>query len=323
MNRENAKNIIVDKVKSLPTLPDVINRLLPLFQNENVNIDDLIDVISYDPAISARLLKVANSAYYGFMHKVATVRHSIIVLGLREMKSLALGITVFDTMKGLGSQSLISHDDLWLHSIGSAMAAKMLCRSARGVNAEVAFTASLFHDIGKLVLDGFFKSDYMKVIENTSQGVIMFEAEENVFGFEHGEVGGWLCESWKLPSDLIYPVMYHHHLERVDSTWKVMAAVVHCADFLCKRAGIGFGSDAKTEQTPTDASEAQTIDEDDLDNVLKKEHSDIKDSSDAKTEQIPTDALEVLKIKENNLSSIIEELAGEKDKARSFVSAIK
>jgi len=102
MNREDAKNIIVDKVKSLPTLPNVIHRLLPLLQNENVNIDDLIDVISYDPAISARLLKVANSAYYGFMQKIATVRHAIIILGLREMKSLALGITVFDTMKGLG-----------------------------------------------------------------------------------------------------------------------------------------------------------------------------------------------------------------------------
>jgi len=265
MDKAKARDTVVDKVKTLPTLPNIIYQLLQLLQYGDVDIEEVVEVITYDLAISTRLLKVANSAYYGFMKKITTVRHAISVLGFRQVKSLALGITVFETMKGIGGKSSIDHKQLWLHSIGCGMAARLICRFAPAIDPETAFTASLLHDIGKLVMDGFYGTHYQKVMEKVSQGVQQFTAEEQIFGFDHGEVGGWLCERWKLPSELTYPIMYHHHIQRAQGDWKTIAAIVHCADYLSKRL-----SD-ETAPSPSDAAlRVLAVRGEELDDVLKE-----------------------------------------------------
>jgi len=282
-----ARNIVIDKVKSLPTLPDVIHKVLSLVQGEDASAKTLGDFISYDQAISARLLKVANSAYYGFMKEIITVQHAIVILGFREVKSLVLGITVFDTMNKTDSEASIVREEFWMHSIGCALAGQIICKKVEGVDADIAFTSAILHDIGKLVLDGFFASEYKGVLEKVRMnGISMVEAEEEVMGFTHADVGGWLCARWNFPLTLVSPVSFHHQLEKADVNTIQVTSVTHLADILCKQAHIGNSGDDKIPPA----------------HPLAMEH---------------------LKLKEDNLDIMVEELQQEEEKVKAFLAAVQ
>jgi len=266
-----AKNIIIDKVKGLPTLPDMIHKVLALVKDEDTSAKELGRLISYDQAISSRLLKVANSAYYGFMQKVATVPHAIVVLGLKEVKSLVLGITVFDAMKDTEGDSSLVREELWMHSIGCALAGQLICKKAGGVDTEAAFTASLLHDIGKLVLNGFFTKEYGNVLEKVStSGVSVVKAEKEIMGFTHAEVGGWLCERWKFPPLLVSPIKFHHQVEKAPALHIRITSVVHLADSVCKRAHIGNSGDTMISPPHPLAEEQLKVGEHDLDEMVEE-----------------------------------------------------
>jgi putative nucleotidyltransferase with HDIG domain len=244
MDRIETKNIIIDKVKALPTLPVMVHKVLSLVQHEDTTVNDLAKVISYDQAISSRILKVANSAYYGLMREIATISHAVVILGFREVKSLALGIMVFDTIQQINKESSIMGEEFWEHSIGCSLAGQIICNKMAGVDAETAFTTALLHDIGKLVLDSFLAQEYQQVLAKVqSDGVSMVAAEEEVLGFDHAEVGGWLCERWKFPALLTSAVAFHHHVDNADENHLLMTSIVHAADMLCKRARIGNSGD--------------------------------------------------------------------------------
>jgi len=287
MDRAKAKNIIIDKVRDLPTLPDVIQKVLDLVGDEDTSAKKLGNLISYDQAISSRLLKVANSAYYGFMRKIATIQHAIVILGFKEVKSLVLGIAVFDTMKGVSGETSFMREEFWMHSMGCALAGQFICKKVGGVDSETVFTASLLHDIGKLVLDVFFTQEYAKVLEKVRvNGISIVEAEEDVMGFNHADVGGWLCDRWKFPPILSFPISFHHQMEKVDKNYMRIISIVHLADILCKRAHIG-------------------------------------NSGEKKIPVIHLPAQEHLKLKDDDLEKIVEQLRQEEDKVKSFLSAIQ
>ena len=287
MDRAKAKNIIIDKVRDLPTLPDMINKVLALVGDENTSAKELGTLVSHDQSISSKLLKVANSAYYGFMRQIATAQHAIVILGFKEVKSLVLGIAVFDTLKQTGSDTSLAKEEFWMHSMGSALAGQLICKRVEGADPETTFTASLLHDVGKLVLDVFFTHEYAKVLEKVRlNGVGMVEAEEEVMGFSHADVGGWLGERWKLPPLLISPISFHHQVERAGKDYMQMTSIVHLADILCKRAQIGSSGDNKIPAYQRAAQKHLNLQEDDL-------------------------------------TTLIEELKQEEDKAKSFLSAIQ
>jgi putative nucleotidyltransferase with HDIG domain len=287
MDRTKSKNFIIDKVKELPTLPGMIHKVLALLGNDNTSAKELGGLISYDQAISSRLLKVANSAYYGLMRKITTVNQAIVTLGFKEVKSLALGITVFDAMKRTNSETSIMREEFWRHSVGCALAGQLICKKVREVDTETIFTVALLHDIGKLVLDSYFTQDYGKVLDKVREnGICMLEAEDKVMGFNHAEVGGWLCDRWKFPPMLVAPISFHHQVEKVNKDYTEITSIIHLADILCKRAHIGNSGD----------------------NTIPHIH--------------PL-AMHYLKLQEDDLGKIVEELGQEEEKVKTFLDAIK
>jgi HD-like signal output (HDOD) protein len=277
MDYLEAKNIVFDSVKSLPTLPEIFHKVLVLVADEDASLKELSDLISYDQAISTRLLKVANSAYYGFMKKIATIQRAIVVLGFEEVKSLTLGIGLFNTMKRVkGSTSLNLHN-FWLHSVGCALAGQNISQNAEGLEEGVAFTACLLHDIGKLVLDCFFIQHYSQVLKMVQlKEVSLAEAETEMMGFNHADVGGWLCEKWKLPPLLSNPISFHHKVDEVDSKYILISSIVHLADILCKRAQIGNSGDNQIGPIQPTAQENLMLTRDELQKIfvqLKQEES--------------------------------------------------
>jgi len=253
MNTKRIKDIILDKINAIPTIPHVLRRLIPLLQNENVPMEDVQKVILSDIAISTRLLKVANSAYYGLMRQVTTVHQAILILGMRQVKSLALGITVLETMKRIGGRQTLDFRDLWLHSIGAGMAATLLCETCGGMDRDVAFTVAMLHDMGKVPLNGLFADDYAAVLKQSAQTGRLADAERAVFGCDHGEAGGWLCDFWKFPRALSLPIRYHHDLDKADDPVQTMTALIAAADYFSRSSGIGHGGNQYDDRVPDQA----------------------------------------------------------------------
>lgn len=274
MNQEKAKQLIINKINNLPTLPDIVHKIVTLLKEENTSARDLCKLISYDQAISLRLLKVANSAYYGFLREVATVQHAIVILGFDEVKRLSLGIAMFNFMKGASNATSLVIEEFWKHCVGCSLAAGIICKKV-GVKSGMPSTSSLLHDLGKLVLDNLFSREYKIILEKAkAEKVSTVDIEKEILGFTHTDVGLWLCSKWKLPSSLTLPIAYHHQVDEVDQENILQVSIVHLADILCKKADIGSSGDNTIPSFQKNAREILRIEEKVIDSIIKELESE-------------------------------------------------
>ena len=274
MDQEKAKRLIINKINNLPTIPDVVHKIVELVQDEKTAAKDLCKIISYDQAISFRLLKVANSAYYGFLKEVATIQHAVVILGFDEVKRLSLGIAMFNFIKKTSDESLLVRDEFWKHSIGCSLAARIICKKV-GIEPDITSTASLLHDIGKLVLDNLFSEEYKIVLEKAKEEkVSTIDIEQEILGFAHTDVGLWLCSKWKFPPSLITPIAYHHKVDESDQENILQVSVVHLADIISKKANIGNSGDNTIPYFQKSAECNLRIREEETDEIIKKLQSE-------------------------------------------------
>lgn len=234
------ENPLIAKVRSqlkLPTLPVSVQRLSAEFAKPGVTVDAVGHIIETDPAMSARILRLANSAAYGFPRRIASVNHAIFLLGLNVIKGVALSGAVFEIAKG---QNV---DELWFHSLSVATAARLLAVPHGKKIEEVAFTAGLLHDIGKVVLLACLPREMQQVAKVTKmRDCYAMQAENEVLGFSHTDVAEWVVAEWQLP-DLVKEAIIFHHRPDQAQTAKVETACVHVADVLVKAMGFGNSGD--------------------------------------------------------------------------------
>ena len=232
--RAEIRSIIMN-TSSLPTLPGIITKLNALSENDKASVQEMARLVSSDQVLSARILKLANSPSYGF-YKVSTISNAMILLGVNVVKSLALSSSIFEIME---KNSL----GLWEHSLGTGVAANIIARRLKLPECEEISTAALLHDIGKVIIRINFGDDYQKLLELIrKKEITILDAEHELLGIDHTEVGAWLVKSWFLPDKLIEPISCHHNVTAA-SSHQVKASVVHLADILIKASGFGFSGD--------------------------------------------------------------------------------
>jgi len=194
--------------KNLPTIPTVLTRILRLIESETGSGRELIEVIEHDQVLTAKLLRLANSAFFGQSRRVATVPRAVVLLGYSTVRNLALGVKVWDALgRGIARGRL---EELWMHAVAVAVSLKTLAARLRTGNPDEAFTAGLLHDIGRLVLASRFQRDYWRVLGEAGEGETVEAVESASFGVDHAEVGGWVLESWGLPPAIVEAVRLHH-----------------------------------------------------------------------------------------------------------------
>ncbi|MFI5303784.1 MAG: HDOD domain-containing protein [Nitrospiria bacterium] len=226
----------ISNVATLPTLPGVITKLNSLVDNDRSSIDQMSNVISSDQTLSARVLKLVNSPFYGFPGRVSTVSHALILLGVNVVKGLTLSASIFELME---KQAV----GLWEHSLGTAVIARFIARELGYPDLDGISTAALLHDIGKVVLKVMFIEDYNKVqFLSLSRDLPSLEIEHEILSTDHAEIGSWLAQAWNLPRKLIEPIAFHHSVERAREQ-KTTASIVHLADVLVKSYGFGSSGD--------------------------------------------------------------------------------
>ncbi len=233
---------LVQQIGSLPTLPSVIVQVNEKVNNPKTSALDLARTILEDQALTARLLRLVNSPFYGFPRRIATVTEAVTILGFHPVRNLLLTASIIDLLVSEETPEF-SPTSLWEHSVGVAVAAGLLARYARHEDREEVFVAGLLHDVGKLVLFHFLTKEFTQVLEVArSEDVSIRSAEQRVLGFTHDQVGRLLAERWKLPVRLSEAVGFHHRPD-LAQFGKREAAIVHAADICARALALGSGGD--------------------------------------------------------------------------------
>jgi len=239
INEDQVKRII-SVTGNLPPVPHVAARTMELVSKENTSVNELQKVISADQALTARILKMANSAFYSFDQKITTLSHAIVVLGFRAVQSMAIAASSRSLFVKKGCQFGLKEKLLWEHSIGTAMGCRQVARIVGFAQEEEAFIVGLLHDIGKAVLNQVIPKRYGKIVEEVYNGKRGFaEVESEVLGFDHSHVGALVAQKWNFSWDMVETIAYHHSPEAA-SRGPGLAAILAVANETCKRMGVGL-----------------------------------------------------------------------------------
>lgn len=248
-DRQQRLKKVTQSIIGLPTLPAVVTQLIGLIDNPKTSARNVAQLISADQALTAKILKLANSAFYGFPREIATVDLAVVVLGFETVKSLGLSVSVLERFSGGGDNGHFDRQKFWEHSIACGVAAKLLAEKLRYRVSGEAFAAGILHDIGKLILSQYFPADFKQIIEMVeAKDLYIGKAEEEVLGVTHADVCAWLAQRWNLPNQLEDAIKYHHAPGRAPPGHNELPSLIHLADFLCRRERIG---DAGGERFPS------------------------------------------------------------------------
>ncbi len=244
MDQKQRHRQITEKVIGLPSLPTVVTQLINLVGDPATSARDISQLISADQALTAKILKVANSAFYGFPRKIATVQLAIVVLGFETVKNLGLSVAVLKRFHAGKAHPLFDRQQFWEHAIGCGVAARMLVRKRNRKLEGEAFVAGVLHDIGKLILIEYFPDEFGESLELACDELLTIsEAEMKVIGVTHAEIGGWLAEKWNLPESLVQAITYHHNPLAVEEPSEILM-VTHTANALIRHNHIGQAGDS-------------------------------------------------------------------------------
>ncbi len=227
------------KVQQLPSLSAIVTRLLGLLQHEDVTMAALMVEIGNDQALTARILRIANSPFYGLSTRICSLQHAGTLLGLRTLQGIITAAGIIGHFPAQQDPGFDRHS-FWLHAIGTGCCARVLAHHS-GLDTEQAFTAGLLHDIGKVVLAAYFENDFARVLVwRDKHDCLIREAEQAVLGFDHTQIGTRVAQHWKLPKLLVNAIRFHHSLPGEATP---LAELVHVADILCRGLDIGHGGD--------------------------------------------------------------------------------
>ena len=258
------------EVKNLPTLPGIIAKLTRMAENPDTTTEQMGKVISKDHILAAKLLKLVNSAFYGFPQKISSLNSAIILLGFNVIKSLIISSSIFELME---SQDV----ELWEHSLGCAVVCSVLAKRLGVSDPEEVSTAGLIHDIGKVAIKMELRQEFetLKQMVHDRQ-IPMIEAEKELLGIDHAEVGGWLAKSWNLPAKLIEPIACHHNpLEAKDE--QLSTSIIHFSDILIRGLGYGHGDDVWVPPLSKTAWQLLNLTPQDLDEIMDEVEEELWD----------------------------------------------
>jgi HD-like signal output (HDOD) protein len=247
-DKENIQKI-VNRLKDIPTLPQVVEKIIDIVDNPTTSASDLNKAISMDQALSAKILKLVNSAFYGFPKKIETLTQAIVILGFNTVRSLALSISMVDFFSGKGSKHRLNYPEFWRHSIGVSILARELAKKSFPAITEEAFVAGLLHDIGIIILDQFLPVEYARTFQMMrSDKILLYEAEQKTLGLTHADVGRMLAERWNLPDPLMYSISFHHDPSPARSYFPT-TALIHAANIGAKILHLGSVGDEEFVRT--------------------------------------------------------------------------
>lgn len=211
-----AHEAVLKRIRDIPSLPDVVNKILAVISQPNTPASEIARLISYDPGLTSKVLRMVNSAAYGFQRQISSIQHGIMILGFNNVRGLVLSASIFKLFEGHAHPGGLNHKQFWEHSLGTAVAARLIAKTLRVPEADDIFSAAMLHDIGKVVLDVYFKQHYENVLQTARSqqmplhGNPFYQLEQAQMGMNHTGIGSYLAAKWKLPLTITEVIQYHH-----------------------------------------------------------------------------------------------------------------
>jgi putative nucleotidyltransferase with HDIG domain len=240
--------MIIDKIlKSLdniPAFPMTIMKVSEMLRDDDYSITDMVNLIRYDQAMAANIMKMGNSAYFGSRQRIGTLRDAVVYLGRNNLIRIVqtAGVSRFFKQKRRGYVE--KANELWEHSVAVALMSQILARKVLKHEDEKLYLAALLHDVGKMVMGEFVYDSFEKISRLVAEGGYSFlEAEKEVIGINHAELGGKIAERWNFPQDIVAALAYHHRPDFIENNNNVIAWMVYLADQVCMLMGITGGFD--------------------------------------------------------------------------------
>jgi len=246
-SRQSYKDIpdkIIQKVSRFPNMPQAGIKLRALLTEREVATDEIVKILRHDPGLAANVLRLANSAYFGIPTKVSTLKHAVVLLGVKRFVQIAVGACMDKTMGKAVEGYRLSAGGLWLHSIAVSTTAEALARNRKLPETSDFFTPALLHDLGKLVLGEFVKAELPKIKGLVDKGVPFIIAEKDALGTDHAEIGALILSSWQFPPDLINAVRWHHFPEGIKNS-NLYPDIVYLANLMCQFNRDGDSAEAR------------------------------------------------------------------------------
>ena len=275
---------ILRTLDDLPAMPHVVQKAQEIMARPDSNVKELAKVIELEQAIATRVLRLANSAYYGLSGKVSSVQHASVLLGYKSLGELISVAGISNLMsKDLKGYQLDS-GDLWRHSIAVAFGSRIIANRKDTEFGNLAFFAGLIHDAGKLILDPYVYErkntfdEFMADDENT-----FVDAEKTILGFDHSEIASELCQKWKIPNDQRIAVRFHHSPSQSDGN--ELAFILHMADYIAMVNGYGTGTDVAHYRTEDGVMDYLDLREEDVEHIKK----DVQESVEKISEEVNAD----------------------------------
>lgn len=260
---------IVNEIETLRPIPPVAAQILELAEDINSSLAEIADLIIHDPSLTANVLRICNSAYFGLSRKVESVHDAITLLGLNRIVELVLKDSLSHSLSGDQQGYGLGEGELWRHSVLSAHVVKIMGAN-NGIphNKHLVFTAALIKDIGKVILGRFAAFSFEKIhILVKSYGYSFNEAEKEIIGMNHEELGALMAERWRFSEKLIY-IIRNHHLSEKCARDDTETALVYLADLVCMMMGMSTGVDGLAYRFYSDVLNRMSLTEKDLQTVI-------------------------------------------------------
>lgn len=229
-------------VKEVPTLPIVYQQLFSKMSNPNVSVPQLAEVVTRDQSLATKILKLVNSAFYGYKKEITTISRAMVILGFRTVRNAALAISVFDYVSGAVEDSRFPVEDFWKHSLCTASICKVVGMKTGSMQQEETFVAGLLHDIGKMIMMKYFPEDFGEVcgyaLDNQKS---WSEAEEALLNIGHATVAKAVLRSWNFPATLVEAVQFHHSPDS-GASYPSLVALTNLADYVSYELEMGAPS---------------------------------------------------------------------------------
>lgn len=245
MNKiERNKDKLVKRIKQIPTLPIISQKIMSIVGNENASFKELVQIISKDQALAVKILKVANSAFYGLLGRVSSLEHALVILGTDDVKYIVLGFSVQNFFSH-GESDAFDRTRFWKHAIVCSQVAELLGRHFKTRDDGSLFLAGLIHDMGKVVLDQYCHEDFLQIIEHISSNNTTFsQAEKEILGTTHYQIAAKVLRQWNFPDKVIMQVLYHH-APWYDKNYGTNSIIIYLANIFTKLSGWSCHPDEK------------------------------------------------------------------------------
>lgn len=273
---------IAEGVHKLPSFPSIVTQLMTVIKSPRTSADDAARLIEKDPSLTGRVLRIANSAFYGMPRTISSVSSAVVILGFNTIRSIVFSASLIGGFPKNKGRTIFDRQRFWQHSIVCGQAAKMLaktCFQPWAVDPETAFCAGIIHDIGKLVLEHSLYDDFMQACTFAlDNGIPLVEAEKEHLGITHSEIGTILFDRWSLPLALEYALVFHHNPDSADKEIELVNTI-SSADFMTHDIGMGVWEEEKTALERDSIISRLGLSEESYDNYINILRNSINTSS--------------------------------------------